>query len=705
MDRHVSKETITTIVNYFRIQNYKKPEQIGLFFYFKANGINDREYTEYEKWGDMPENKRENNLRILYDLAGMFDLLTETGGERTALFPFSITDKIQNKSFYNGKTRFDKLISRIADTLDNSLVNAYISKKQSDDNEIMLKSNYIELLKKNYLLDGQISLEMLATWCFRFWTIQMPDGTDDLDFKDVCTLAFLEKYSINIKEYEELFSYGETDVKTDAQMISGETLREIIGFEHDSFPEIEEKPLTAVTPIPINKMLEKEEVIKLLEERGTKPLTTERIMEILGKRETLLNCHSDISSVENIQEKLLYDEETPTDYNIDNLGVILHDMCSKTDDKTKAVHMFGIKYGAVIRKKRFIATDIINASGINTTHDHELNEGLSLYDSICCNEYGVRFVDENDTYLSKSKTSLPKLKPKAKDQFPLNCILYGVPGTGKTYATAQYALAIIENKQMIDISSEPRQIVRKRYNECINAGQITFTTFHQNYGYEDFIQGIRPDTSTKALSFKIEDGVFKKIANKAMTSPDLKYVLIIDEINRANISKVFGELITLIEEDKRWGEENEICVTLPSGEVFAVPNNLYIIGTMNSADKSISLIDTALRRRFEFIEYVPNSRLIADDVLRKVLETLNNNIALELNTTDLLIGHSYFIDKTYDDLCDIMNRSIIPLLYEYFFDNHKKVEAQVKKAIEGLNVEISSSSIGRIKLLKKDDYR
>jgi len=228
-----------------------------------------------------------------------------------------------------------------------------------------------------------------------------------------------------------------------------------------------------------------------------------------------------------------------------------------------------------------------------------------------------------------------------------------------------------------------------------------FTTFHQNYGYEDFIQGIRPDTSAKEMSFKTVDGVFKVIADRAMKHPEKDYVIIIDEINRANISKVFGELITLIENDKRWGEENAINATLPSGESFAVPNNLYIVGTMNSADKSISLIDTALRRRFDFVEYVPNLKLVSDDKLRAVLETLNKGIATELNSTDLLVGHSYFMGKTADDLCDIMNRSIIPLLYEYFFDNHKKVEAQIKKAIEGMDVEIESSSAGRIKLVKK----
>ena len=164
---------------------------------------------------------------------------------------------------------------------------------------------------------------------------------------------------------------------------------------------------------------------------------------------------------------------------------------------------------------------------------------------------------------------------------------------------------------------------------------------------------------------------------------------------------MFGELITLIEPDKRWGEINGLSVTLPSGDVFAVPNNLYIIGTMNSADKSISLIDAALRRRFIFVEVIPNLDLIADHTLRTILERLNKGLATELESTDLLIGHAYFIGKKESDLCEIMNHSIIPLLYEYFYDNRKKVEDQIKRAIDGFAYEIVGSSMGRLKLIMK----
>ena len=235
----------------------------------------------------------------------------------------------------------------------------------------------------------------------------------------------------------------------------------------------------------------------------------------------------------------------------------------------------------------------------------------------------------------------------------------------------------------------------------LNRGRIAFTTFHQSYGYEDFIQGLRPVSAAGGMDFLPVDGVFKRIADTAINHPEDNYVIIIDEINRANISKVFGELITLIEDDKRWGEINALQVTLPSGHTFKIPNNLYILGTMNSADKSISLIDTALRRRFEFIEVTPNASLIADLVLRSVLEKLNASLVKELDSTDLLVGHAYFIGKTEDDLCNIFNRSIIPLLYEYFYDNSTKVKAQIKNALPSDQYEIVGGNVGRIKISKK----
>lgn len=394
-------------------------------------------------------------------------------------------------------------------------------------------------------------------------------------------------------------------------------------------------------------------------------------------------------------------------FSVEMLGEILRKMYEAADSKTSAIHMFGLKYGEIIKENNFSATAIVEASSLNGSYGAEVGKGIRLYESIKKNEFGVRFFSQDEAHDThrvemSAINMLPALAPRARKRFSLNNILYGAPGTGKTFATAQYALAIAENKPFEEIAAEDRSEVMSRYNALVSSGQIVFTTFHQNYGYEDFIQGIRPDTSAGTMKFKTEDGVFKVVADDAMHNPDLDFVIIIDEINRANISKVFGELITLLEDDKRWGEINAVNVTLPSGDIFAVPNNLYILGTMNSADKSISLIDTALRRRFDFIEFAPRAELIADADLRVILTKLNAGISGELGSTDLLIGHSYFMHKSVDDLCSIMNRNIIPLLYEYFFDNQKKVEAQIKAATEGYPVEVLAGNVGRIRLAKKD---
>ncbi len=313
-----------------------------------------------------------------------------------------------------------------------------------------------------------------------------------------------------------------------------------------------------------------------------------------------------------------------------------------------------------------------------------------------------KYLDE-DTVPVETDLQEPEFFPRLNKLHPLNSILYGAPGTGKTYITAEYALAILENREVDESqkTSEQRKVVMEKYRNYVDAERVVFTTFHQSYGYEDFIQGLRPVSKNGGTDFVPVDGVFKRIADNAKYHPENNYVIIIDEINRANISKVFGELITLIEDDKRWGEVNALQVTLPSGQTFKIPNNLYIVGTMNSADKSISLIDTALRRRFEFIEVTPNASLIADPVLRSTLEKLNTSLAKELDSTDLLVGHAYFIGKAEADLCGIFNRSIIPLLYEYFYDNSTKVKAQIKNALPNDQYEITGGTVGRIKISKK----
>ncbi|PKM92327.1 MAG: hypothetical protein CVU81_01075 [Euryarchaeota archaeon HGW-Euryarchaeota-1] len=239
------------------------------------------------------------------------------------------------------------------------------------------------------------------------------------------------------------------------------------------------------------------------------------------------------------------------------------------------------------------------------------------------------------------------------------------------------------------LDKDKRKKLVERFNYYKKEGQVEFVTFHQNYAYEDFIQGLRPNVKngneSGGLSFELKDGVFKRISDRAKESSK-NYVIIIDEINRANISRVFGELITLIEEDKRLGAENEMTVTLPySEEKFGVPKNLYIIGTMNTADKSIALLDIALRRRFEFIQMYPTDKLIdeliKDENKREILKKLNEKIRdPEKKGVDFQIGHSYFMNK--DCLKNIFNKKIIPLLIEYFMNDTKEVKGILTKTFE-----------------------
>ena len=265
-----------------------------------------------------------------------------------------------------------------------------------------------------------------------------------------------------------------------------------------------------------------------------------------------------------------------------------------------------------------------------------------------------------------------------EDGIPLNTILYGPPGTGKTYATALRCVAICDG-HADDLSDED---IRDRYAALVEEKRIEFITFHQSYGYEEFVEGLRPRTSDGAAGFQLAptDGVLKRIAERARKARQLPHVLVIDEINRANVSKVMGELVTLLEEDKREGASNEIGVTLPhSHERFTLPPNLHILGTMNTADRSIALLDTALRRRFRFEEMAPDPGKLKKDVdgidLRAVLRTINERLEWLLDR-DHLIGHAWLMgarDKAQVD--GIIRNKIIPLIAEYFYDDWSKVRA------------------------------
>lgn len=212
-----------------------------------------------------------------------------------------------------------------------------------------------------------------------------------------------------------------------------------------------------------------------------------------------------------------------------------------------------------------------------------------------------------------------------------------------------------------------------------------FTTFHQSFAYEDFIEGIKPKLNTEAgdaeVSYQIENGVFKALCIRAQSDPDNRYAIFIDEINRGNVSAIFGELITLIESDKRLGAEHEIKVRLPYSKTdFGVPSNVDIYGTMNTADRSVEALDTALRRRFSFVEVMPKPSLLKDIefkgfMLKEVLQTINERIAFLLDR-DHTIGHSYFMQLQSGDtegLKAIFKNKVIPLLQEYFYHDYEKI--------------------------------
>lgn len=481
----------------------------------------------------------------------------------------------------------------------------------------------------------------------------------------------------------------------------------------------------------------------------------------------------------------------------------------------------------------------------------DFRNGLDYYLKFLKRRNNMDEVNSKDNVFKNQETQKSDGK---KTEIGKNTILFGAPGTGKTYSSIQYAVAIIEGKPIEEVKAEVYEAVFKRYLKYKDDGLIAFTTFHQSFSYEEFIEGIRPvvlseekSESAGEIEYEVHDGIFKAFCDKAgapvrngtsvdlglgknptvwkvslegtgenptriecmekghirigwdgygetisetadfnkfggnnvlnafyskmqigdivmscyssktidaigvvtgepewrdeyahykrvrkvnwlvkgidedivdlnagksMTlstvyklsislsdalqivkkhRPDLfgqgvmipNRVFIIDEINRGNISKIFGELITLIEPSKRIKASEELRATLPySGQNFGVPDNVYIVGTMNTADRSIAIIDTALRRRFSFVEMQPESELLqgvfVNEIdIAKMLETLNKRVSVLLDRHHN-IGHSYLLplktDATINNLAGIFENNIIPLLQEYFYDDYEKIQ-------------------------------
>lgn len=257
-------------------------------------------------------------------------------------------------------------------------------------------------------------------------------------------------------------------------------------------------------------------------------------------------------------------------------------------------------------------------------------------------------------------------------------ILYGPPGTGKTYwaertarELASYSLAgmpfgELSDAEEVEVLGGPETL-----------GAVRMCCFHPAYGYEDFIEGYRPEEHEGRLSFALQDGIFKRLCDDAQNAPDRNYYMIIDEINRGDIPRIFGELMTVIEKEKR-GKS----MLLPmSRSAFRVPPNLFLIGTMNTADRSIALLDTALRRRFGFVELMPDVSLfeqvaVADIPLGPWLDALNRRICEHVgrDARNLQVGHSFLLEagRPVNDAARffrVVRDEIIPLLEEYCYED------------------------------------
>ena len=313
----------------------------------------------------------------------------------------------------------------------------------------------------------------------------------------------------------------------------------------------------------------------------------------------------------------------------------------------------------------------------------------------------LKRIGEAEPISNKKHTPMSKpLKPRPAARFkgPLNIILCGPPGTGKTYNTINKSVALCHSKddpEWAMPSDDKRDELEREFQNLINEGRIEFVTFHQSYDYADFIQGIRPSLDSGTVTFNHVPGPLKRIADRAAESYDSTtgpkpYVLIIDEINRGNISKVFGELITLVEEDKRGvnGYEGGLSISLLNpntpGERFHLPPNLYIIGTLNTADRSIQRLDSAMRRRFDFEEVMPNpDKLSANPLLVDFLKTLNKRLRTARPDSGCLVGHAWLMDKngnglTIDqDICRALNNKVIPLLREWFWDQSDELREDI----------------------------
>ena len=264
-------------------------------------------------------------------------------------------------------------------------------------------------------------------------------------------------------------------------------------------------------------------------------------------------------------------------------------------------------------------------------------------------------------------------------------ILYGPPGTGKThwaeFTARELAARSIFGTTFEHLSTDQRAFVCGDGHGA--EGVVRMCCFHPGYGYEDFLEGYRPVVVDGHMIFLQRDGIFKRLCRDAAAKPEHKFYLIIDEINRGDIPRIFGELLTVLEKNKRG-----LSMLMPlTGERFQVPENVYLLGTMNTADRSIALLDTALRRRFGFIELMPDSSVLGDAVVGGIplgpwLDALNRRICDHIgrDARNLQIGHAYLLEggrplTDVPKLAKVIQEEIIPLLEEYCYEDYAALES------------------------------
>ena len=407
-----------------------------------------------------------------------------------------------------------------------------------------------------------------------------------------------------------------------------------------------------------------------------------------------------------MQEKYILEiplvEKLESNSIVSKLGELLAK--EKAKNSSYAIHYFGLKYGKFIIDNNISIKSIIakaleyDPSFGSTHYDVELSKGVGVYKLAKADGFEKELTDNGYTSHKKEEKYEQKSSFWVDTLQPL--IIYGPPGTGKTYK------------------------MQHEYIDKFAKEDCFVTTFHQSFSYEEFVEGLKPVLSSASVNsstssdvkYEIQKGIFytaceraavlagyetsesesalKKCINDSNRSEKMdeaiknnKIVLLcIDEINRANVSSVFGDLISLIEPSKRIGAKNEMIVQLPySKEAFAVPANLMIVGTMNTADRSIQLLDSALRRRFRFEELLPDYDKIENTTAKSILEKINARIRGLLDK-DHQIGHSYFIEAKSDlDIFNALKDCVIPLMEEYFYNDAQKIRQILNETSESEN--------------------